>query len=113
MALLDLPQSPCREIERFVPGRLPETLRRAQERVQEAVGMGALEIAPDAFRTEHALVEWKLFPRLEAHELVAAHLELDAALLTAEAAMRLYQSVGRVLALLGVAAGRLIVEMRP
>jgi len=75
--------------------------------------VGALEIAPDPLRAEHPLVERELLPRLEADHLVVPHLELDAALLAAEAAMGLDQPVGRVLPLLAVAAGRLVVEVGP
>src|SRR5215467_2843129 len=55
--------------------------------------MRALEVALHAFGTQHAAVERKVFPRLEADHLVVAHLELNAALLTAETAMSLDQPV--------------------
>src|SRR5688500_7406934 len=50
-----------------------------------------LQVALDALRAQHAAIERELLPRLEADHLVVAHLELDAALLAAEAAMRLHQ----------------------
>src|SRR5262245_30059178 len=80
--------------------------------MEQPVGMRALQVAPHALGTEHALVERELLPRLEAHHLVPPHLELDAALLAAEAAVRLHQPVGRVLPLLVVAARRRVVEVR-
>ena len=43
------------------------------------------------FGTEHAAVERELLPRLEADDLIVADLELNTALLAAEAAMRLHQ----------------------
>ena len=55
--------------------------------------MRALQVALDALRAEHAAVERKVFPRLEADDLVVLDLELDAALLAAEAAVRLDQAV--------------------
>ena len=56
--------------------------------------MRALQVAFDALGTEHAAVERKLLPRLKADDFVVFHLQLDAALLSAKAAMRLHQSVG-------------------
>ena len=56
--------------------------------------MRALQIALDALRTEHAVIERKLLPRLEADDLVVLDLELNAALLAAEAAVRLDDPVG-------------------
>src|SRR5688572_30934737 len=55
--------------------------------------MRSLQIPLDAFRTEHPAIERKLLPRLEPDDLVAANLELDAALLSTEAAMRLHQPI--------------------
>ena len=60
----------------------------------QSIGMRALQVALHALGTEHAAIEGKVFPRLEADDLVVAHLELDPALLSAEAAMGLYQPVG-------------------
>ena len=67
--------------------------RIALQRGEQAVGMRALQIALHALRAQHAAVERKLLPRLEPNHLVVAHLELDAALLAAEAAVRLDQPV--------------------
>src|SRR5688500_7566911 len=55
--------------------------------------MRALQVALHAFRAEHAPVEGKLFPRLESDDLVVTNLELDAALLAAEAAVRLDEPI--------------------
>ena len=57
--------------------------------MQQPVGMRLLQVALDALRTQHALVEGKLLPRLEADDVVVLDLELDAALLAAEAAVGL------------------------
>src|SRR4051812_35930762 len=51
--------------------------------------MRALQVALDALGAQHAAVERELFPRLEADDFVVTHLELNAALLAAEAAVRL------------------------
>ena len=67
----------------------------AQQRIEQPVGMVALQVALDALGAEHAVVEGEFLPRLEADHVVVAHLELDAALLAAEAAVRLDQAVGR------------------
>ena len=72
--------------------------------------MLVLHVALHALGAELALVEGELLPRLEADDLVVLHLELDAALLAAEAAVRLHEPVG--LAGARPAAGRLAVEMR-
>ncbi len=68
--------------------------RVAPERGRQAIGVRALEITLHAFRAQHAAVERELLPRLEADDLVVADLELDAALLAAEAAVRLDQPIG-------------------
>ena len=56
--------------------------------------MRALQVAFDAFRAEHPAIERKFLPGLEADHFVVADLELDAALLAAETAMRLDQAFG-------------------
>src|SRR5204862_6004840 len=50
--------------------------------------MSALQVALHALRTEHALVERKVVPRLEADDEVVFDFEIDAALLPAKAAVR-------------------------
>src|SRR6185369_9943291 len=112
MLLLDLPQAADGEVERLVPGGRLEAFGRAEERVQEAVGVRALEVAAHAFRAEHPLIERELLPRLEAHHLIAAHLELNAALLTTETAVGFHQPVRRIRALLAVASRRLVAQVR-
>ena len=73
--------------------------------------MAALQVALHALRAELALVERELVPGLEADDLVVLHLQLDAALLAAEAAVRLDHAVDLEA---GVpAAGRRLVEVRP
>src|SRR5690606_30130334 len=57
------------------------------------VGMVLLEVALHSLGTEHPAVERELVPRLHAHDDVVLDLELQAALLTAEAAVRLDISV--------------------
>ena len=61
---------------------------------EQAIGVRALQVALDALGTEHAVIERELLPRLEADDLVVLDLELDAALLAAEAAMRLDEPIG-------------------
>src|SRR5690606_36064747 len=62
-------------------------LRVALIGVKQPIGMGALKVSLDAFRAQLSFVEWKVIPRFESDDLVVFHKELDAALLTAEAAM--------------------------
>src|SRR4026208_1593315 len=74
--------------------------------------MGALGLAPHAPRAHRSLVEGEPLPGLEPDRLVVAHLELDAALLAAEAAMGLDQPVRWIAGLLLVAAGRGVGRVR-
>ena len=67
---------------------------RAVARCSEPVGMAALQVALHALRAEHPLVEREVVPRLEADDQVVFDLELDAALLAAEAAVRRDDLVG-------------------
>src|SRR6185295_4496557 len=84
--LLDLAEAACRQIERLVPSRDSEPFCIvAQQGVEETIGVAALHVPLHALGTEHAAVEGKLLPRLEADDAVVAHLELDAALLAGEA----------------------------
>ena len=64
------------------------------ERREQPVRMRALQVSLDALRAQHAAVEREVLPRLEADDLVVLHLQLDAALLAAETAMRLHESLG-------------------
>jgi hypothetical protein len=54
---------------------------------EETVGVVVLKVTLDTLGAEFASVEWELLPRLEANDLIVSDLELDAALLTAKAAM--------------------------
>ncbi len=65
--------------------------RIAPQRREQPIGMRALQVALDALRAQHASIERELFPRFEANHLVIVNLELNAALLSAEAAVRLDQ----------------------
>src|SRR4030095_12381793 len=56
--------------------------------------MRPLQIAFDAFRAQHAAIERKSLPRVEPDHLIVADLQLDAALLSAETAVRLHQTLG-------------------
>jgi hypothetical protein len=68
--------------------------RVALERVEQAVGVGVLQVALHALGAQLALVERELVPRLEADDLVVLDLQDDAALLAAEAAVGLHLPVG-------------------
>ena len=98
-----------RAIERLIPCGFAKASMRADQRRQQTVGMFVLQIAFDALWAQHSVIDRKLFPRLEAHDLVVLDLELNAALHAAETAVRLHQLV-RLLLL--PAAGRLVVQVR-
>ena len=91
-------------VQRLVPGRLLKTRFRPNKRMQQPVGMLVLHVTLHALGTELSLIERKIFPRLEADNLVVLDLQVNAALLAAKAAVRCYQFVG--LALILPAAGR-------
>src|SRR5579859_4952339 len=55
--------------------------------------MRALHVALHALGAQLATVEREVLPRLESDHLIVLHLELDAALLSAETAMRLDRTV--------------------
>ena len=69
---------------------------RPHQRIEQTVRMVRLQVSLHALGTELAAIERKLLPRLESDDLVFADLELNAALLAAEAAVRLDQSFGRI-----------------
>ena len=78
-----------RAIERGRPSRSAGSRALvARQRRQQAVGMLVLHVALDALGTELPLVEREVLPRFEADDLFVLDLELDAALLAAEAAVR-------------------------
>ena len=62
-------------------------------RRRQPIGMRALQVAFHTLGTEHAAIEREILPRLEANHLVVADLELNPALLPAEAAMRLHEPI--------------------
>ena len=101
-------------IEGVVPGDPAEPAGRrrvAFHRVQQPVGVAALEVALDALRAQHAPVERELVPRLEADHGVVVDLQLDPALLAAEAAVRVDDSVDVESGI--PSAWRGLVEVRP
>jgi hypothetical protein len=55
--------------------------------------VAALQVALDAFRAELALVEREVVPGFEADHFVVVHLQLDAALLTTETAVRVDDTI--------------------
>ena len=86
---IDLRSGPT---DRVVVGHRPEAAWRAGillVGVEQPIGMRLLQVALDAFRAHHPLVEREFVPRLHANHEVVLDLELHAALLTAEAAVRL------------------------
>src|SRR4051812_9970426 len=56
--------------------------------------MTVLHVPLDTLGTEHASLEGKLFPRFKTDDLIFPDLQLNAALLPAEATMRFYQLLG-------------------
>ena len=59
----------------------------ALQRSFQSIGMLVLHVALDAFGAELPSIERKVFPRFETDDLVVLHAKLNAALLSAEAAM--------------------------
>ncbi len=55
--------------------------------------MRTLQVPLYSFWTKHSAIEWEFLPRLEANDFVVFYLELDAALLTAETAVRLNETI--------------------
>ena len=55
--------------------------------------MRTLQIPFDPFRTEHPAIERELFPRLKPNDFVVFDFQLNAALLSAEAAMRAHLTI--------------------
>src|SRR5581483_11665303 len=110
--LLDFAQPARGEAQRLVPSCRAETRVGAQQRIEQAVGMAALQVPLHALRTQHAVVERKILPRFESDHAVGAHLELNAALLPAEAAVSLNEFIGWIPRFVAPTAWRDIVEMR-
>src|SRR5262249_42887407 len=84
---------------------------RALERRAQPVAVLVLQVALDALGAQLAAIERKFLPGLEAHHLLILHLQLKAALLAAEAAVRLDDAVG--LADGEPSSGRLVARVRP
>src|SRR5579863_9894877 len=95
MAALDLANAACREVQRLVPGRLPKAVIGPHERIEQTVLMVRLHVTLDAFWTELSRIEGKVLPRFKPDHVVVTDLELNSALLAAEATVRLYQAVRR------------------
>ena len=93
VTLLHLAETTGGEGKCLVPASLGKSIVRAEERVQQAIGMIGLQVAFYAFGTQHAPVERKLLPGLESDHAILANLQLNAALLAAETAVRLHQAV--------------------
>ena len=109
VAGLEAPDALGDEVEGLVPRDAAEAAAGAHERVEQAVGVVVLEIALDALRAELSLVERELLPGLDADHPLVLHEQRDAALLTAEAAVRVDLPVGRGTG--GEAAGWLVAEV--
>src|SRR5690606_21360404 len=62
-------------------------------RGSQSVGMRALQIAFDPLGAKHSTVERKLLPGLKTDDFIVFYFQLNAALLSAETAMRLNQSI--------------------
>jgi hypothetical protein len=75
--------------------------------------MVSLQVAPHTLGAQHATVEGKLFPGLKTNNLVAANLQLNAALLAAETAMSLHEPVDRLTRHITPPSRRSVVEMGP
>ena len=88
---LNFPQSARCEVECFVPAGFAESRLLAHQRIKQAVGMVRLHDSALRPWAKLAVVERKLLPGLESYDRVPADLELNAALLAAEATMRLHE----------------------
>src|SRR5262249_34715123 len=85
----------CHLVQRLFPADGYETCARlAHQRRLQAIGVLVLHVSRDTLRAEAALVEGKILPRFKSNDSVVLHLELNTALLTTEAAVRLDQPVG-------------------
>jgi hypothetical protein len=65
----------------------------ARERREQTIRVFVLQIALDALGAELAAVEREVLPRFEADDALVLDLELDAALLSAEAAVRRHHAI--------------------
>src|SRR5678816_3989803 len=71
---LNLSDSVDGSIQCFVPRRVAKTVMSAEHRRQQPVRVLVLQIALNAFGTEHAADYRKLFPRFESDNLVLVDL---------------------------------------
>src|SRR6516225_7029018 len=58
--------------------------------------MPSLHVPLHSFRAKHPAIEGEFFPRFKANHPISAHFQLNAALLAAKTAMRLYQALGGI-----------------
>src|SRR5438552_11666159 len=112
VSLMDVSKPVCSQGEGVIPRRWPEAGIIAHQWRQQTIRMRALHVTFDAFRAKHPAIERKFFPRLESNDLVIADLELNPALLAAEATMRLHQLFCGILRFALPAARRLIFQVR-
>ena len=100
-----------RAVQRGVPVDRTKPVRLvAHQRCPQPIGMLVLQVALHPLGAELAAIEGKLLPRLEADNALVLDLELDAALLPAETAVRRDDAIG--LAAGRPAAGGLVARMR-
>src|SRR6185437_1526609 len=113
VAILDLAKTPRSERERFVPCSLREPVVGSKKRIEQSIRVIRLQIALHALRAKLSLIKRKLLPRFKPNNVVVANLELNAALLPAEAAMRLDDAIRSDLRLLTPASLRCVIQVRP
>jgi len=74
--------------------------------------MAALQVTLDALGAEHAAIKRKVLPGFESNQAIVADFELNAALLSAETAVRLHQLLARFVRFALPSARRLVVQVR-
>src|SRR5262245_59482178 len=90
---LDVAYTVLDPVERLGPVGLAKSICAADKGGQEPVRVATLEVALDAFGTEHATVHRELLPGLETNNRIVFDLELDTTLHAAKATMRLDETV--------------------
>jgi hypothetical protein len=65
------------------------------QRIQQPIGMIVLQIPFDPLRAQLAAIEWELFPRFEANDLLVFDQQRDATLLPTKTTVRVDLSIGR------------------
>ena len=73
--------------------------------------MAALQVTLDALGAEHAAIERKVLPGFESDHAIVADFELNAALLAAEATVRLHQLLARFVRFALPSARRLVFQV--